>query len=254
MTNKYFSMKFNDINVSIGNDVTLHTNVKVGDNSVIYDNAVIGSNTIICNDCVIGEPLDSYYRENHYVNPITAIGIKGLIRSHTIIYADNTICDYFITGHRATIREKCFIGHHCSVGTLCDIQGYSTIGNYCRLHSNVHICQKSKIGNFVFISPNVIFTNDSDLPSYDIEGPTIGDYTQIAVGVVIFPRVKVGKNCLLGANSVITKDVDDYSVVVGSPGKKVRDIRDRDHYPWMYHFERGMPWEGIGYDEWLNGT
>jgi hypothetical protein len=23
------------------------------------------------------------------------------------------------------------------------------------------------------------------------------------------------------------------------------------HYPWPYNFERGMPWEGIGYDEWL---
>ena len=24
------------------------------------------------------------------------------------------------------------------------------------------------------------------------------------------------------------------------------------HYPWMYNFERGMPWEGIGYLEWKN--
>jgi hypothetical protein len=23
------------------------------------------------------------------------------------------------------------------------------------------------------------------------------------------------------------------------------------YYPWPYHFERGMPWQGIGYDKWV---
>ena len=49
-----------------------------------------------------------------------------------------------------------------------------------------------------------------------------------------------------------------YSLVVGNPAQYIKDIREikskknrEKHYPWPYNFERGMPWEGIGYDTWL---
>jgi hypothetical protein len=43
---------------------------------------------------------------------------------------------------------------------------------------------------------------------------------------------------------------------MGNPGRifpNANDIfgRQTEHYPWPYHYERGMPWEGIGYDKWL---
>jgi acetyltransferase-like isoleucine patch superfamily enzyme len=254
-------MKFNNSNISIGENVRIGKSVKIGDHAVIYDNVVIGDEAIICNNCVLGEPLNDYYQNDDYTNPPTVIGPNSLIRSHTIIYASNTIGDHFVTGHRATIRENCTFGHHCSVGTLCDIQGYSSFGNYCRLHSNVHIGQESKVGDFVFISPYVIFTNDPTPPSNILQGPTIGGFTQIAVAVVVCPGVKVGQNCLLGAHSLITKDVEDFSVIVGNPGRyhcDIRDIASREktgkHYPWMYNYERGMPWAGIGYEVWLKSN
>jgi acetyltransferase-like isoleucine patch superfamily enzyme len=251
-------MKFNNKNITIGNNVKIGKNVKIGDDAIIYDNVVIGDDSIICNNCVLGEPLNDYYQNENYTNPSTVIGSKSLIRSHTIIYASNIIGDYFVTGHRATIRENCSFGHHCSVGTLCDIQGYSTFGNYCRLHSNVHIGQRSTVGNFVFISPYVVFANDPTPPSNILKGPTIGDYSQIAVGVVVCPCIKVGQNCLLGAHALINKDVQDFSVIVGNPGRYHCDIRaipSREnagmHYPWMYNYERGMPWAGLGYESWV---
>jgi UDP-3-O-[3-hydroxymyristoyl] glucosamine N-acyltransferase len=252
-------MKFNGRNLHISNKAVIGANVRIGDNTVIYDNVVIGDNTTICNDCIIGEPLNDYYTSSSYENPKTVIGPGSLVRSHCIIYAGNTIGGYFSTGHRVTIREKNTIGHHCSFGTLCDIQGYSSFGNYCRLHSNVHIGQQSAIGNFVFIYPYVVFTNDPHPPSNICQGPAVGDYTQIAVHSVLLPMVKIGKNCLIGANSTVNKDFGDEQVIVGSPAKatgSIRNIKSKEteglmHYPWMYHFDRGMPWQGIGYDEWL---
>jgi acetyltransferase-like isoleucine patch superfamily enzyme len=255
-------MKFNNKNISVSPKAQIGDNVRIGDNTIIYDNVVIGDNSVIANDCVLGEPLNSYYLNDGYEQPQTVIGSGALIRSHCIIYAGSVFGSNFQTGHRVTIREKSVFGNNCSLGTLTDIQGYVKVGNYCRFHSNVHIGQNSEIGNFVFIYPYVVFTNDPLPPSNICNGPTVGDFTQIAVHSVILPGIKLGKHVLVGANSTVNKNVDDYSLVVGSPAKLVCDVRNlkspedknKNHYPWPYSFERGMPWEGIGFDEWLKNS
>lgn len=254
-------MKFNNRNVHISPKAKIGNNVKVGDNTAIYDNVVIGDNTIICNDCIIGEPLSGYYdqpQQEAYINPETTIGKDSFIRSHNIIYAGSSFGNSFSTGHRVTIREFTQMGYKCRVGTLSDIQGYSIFGNHCWLHSNVHIGQKSTIGNFVFIYPYVVFTNDPTPPSNICIGPTVEDYTQIAVFSVLLPGIHIGKHCLIGAGSIVGKSVEDFQLVLGNPAKSVKDVREiksredgTSHYPWPYRFDRGMPWQGISYDEWL---
>lgn len=251
-------MKFNNLNVRISAKARIGNGVKIGDGTVIYDHVEIGDNSIICNDCVIGEPLQEYYRNEQYENPPTIIGPNALIRSHTIIYADNEIGPNLVTGHRVTIREHNRIGQNFAIGTLSDLQGFSTFGDYCRLHSNVHIGQQSTIGHFVFLYPYVVFTNDPHPPSNICKGPTIGDYTQIAVHSVIFPMISIGQCCLVGANSTVNRNFGDEALIVGSPARQVgsvRSIHSKEtegvlHYPWMHHFERGMPWEGVGYQQW----
>jgi acetyltransferase-like isoleucine patch superfamily enzyme len=250
-------MKFNNRNVLISDSAIIGQNVKIGDNTAIYDNVIIGDNSIISNDSVIGEPLQSYYNVENYENPTTVIGENSLIRSHTIIYCGSEFGAGFSTGHRVTIREYTKFGMQCRVGTVSDIQGFSTFGDYCWLHSNVHIGQKSTIGNFVFIYPYVVFTNDPTPPSEICIGPTVGDYSQIAVFSVLLPGVNIGKHCLIGAGSVVGKDVEDYQLVVGSPCKFIKDVREiksrktgESHYPWPLRFDRGMPWAGIGFEEW----
>ena len=231
--------KFTGKDVCISPSAKIGNNVRIGDRTIIYDNVEIGNNTIICNDCVIGEPLNDYYYQENYENPTTVIGANSLIRSHTIIYADNIIGEGFQTGHRVTIREKTKMGVHCSVGSLSDIQGYSEFGNYVRMHSNVHIGQCSKIGNYCWIYPYTVFTNDPTPPSEICVGPTIGDYSIIATHCLLLPGVKIGRHCLIGACSMVSKNIDDHTVAVGSPAKTIKDIsevKDREtgesHYPW----------------------
>ena len=251
--------KFSNSGVCISPSAKLGQNVRIGDRTIIYDNVEIGDNTVICNDSVIGEPLNTYYNEGDcYENPKTVIGPNSLIRSHTIIYAGNIMGDYFQTGHRVTVRENTVFGSHCSLGTLDDIQGHSQFGDYCRLHSNVHIGMHSTLGNYVFVYPYVVFTNDPTPPSDICAGPTVGDFSQVATGSVLLPGVKVGRHCLVGACSSVTKDVPDYKLVVGVPAKvlkDVREIKDREtgeaHYPWPLRFERNMPWQGVGYEQWI---
>ncbi len=251
-------MKFNNRNVHISPLAKIGRNVRIGDDTVIYDHVHIGDNSIICNNSIIGEPLKAYYDDTEYSNPPTLIGKNALIRSHAIIYAGCEFGENFNSGHRITIREHTIFGASCRVGTGVDIQGYASFGDYCWLLAELHICQKSKIGNFVFIYPYVIFTNDPHPPSNLNIGPTIGNFTQIAVSSVILPGISIGNHSFVGAGTVVTKNVGDYKLVMGNPGKIVKDIRDvrskesnDAHYPWPYHFSRGMPWEQTGFEAWL---
>jgi acetyltransferase-like isoleucine patch superfamily enzyme len=252
-------MKFNNRNVYISSKAVIGKNVKIGDDTIIYDNVEIGDDSIICNNCIIGEPLNNYYSNPDYVNPKTVFGRNTLIRSHSIIYAGSTFGDFFMTGHKAIIRENTIMGTNCSVGTLADIEGYVKIGNYVRMHSYANIGQESVIGNFVFIYPYVNFTNDPHPPSTICVGPTIGDFSQIAAHSVLLPGINIGRNVLVGVNTVVQSDVPDGVVVAGNPGKvigKTTWIRSQQkagvsHYPWMNNFDRGMPWKDIGFEQWF---
>ncbi|MFC2175811.1 DapH/DapD/GlmU-related protein [Bacteroidota bacterium] len=242
-------MMFNGVNVRISPSAIIGQNVKIGDGTVIHDNVVIGDNCIICNDCVIGEPLAAFYNDLDYSNPKTVIGDNALIRSHSIIYANNSMGTHFETGHRIIIRERTQIGNHCRIGSMSDLQGDLILGDYCQLHSSVHLCKNSRLGNFVFMYPFSLLANDKYPPTTEIYGPVIEDYTQIGAHASIISFVKVGKHCLIAANSTVTKNFEDYSFLAGSPAIRKSDIRElKDEngtplYPWKERFSRGMPWE-----------
>ena len=61
-----------------------------------------------------------------------------------------------------------------------------------------------------------------------LHGCTVGDYSLIGINAVILNGAKIGKHCIIGANSLIGegKVIPDGSLVVGSPGKVVRDLTD----------------------------
>lgn len=236
----------------LGNGVT------VGPHSIVYDNVSIGEGTFVGSHCTIGEPTVAIHsqREN-YVNPALHIGTNSLIRSGSTIYAGSHIGDSFECGHKVTIRENASIGRNVRIGTLSDIQGHCEIGNYVRFHSNVHIGHKSTVKDYVWIFPYVVLTNDPHPPSETLVGVTVEEFAVIATMAVILPGVRIGQDALVGACSMVRKDVDAESVVVGNPAKPVASIHDVKSkfdgspiYPWRYTFERGMPWEGIGYDTW----
>lgn len=59
-----------------------------------------------------------------------------------------------------------------------------------------------------------------------LHGCTIGDNTLVGMGATILNGAKIGKNCLIGAGALITenKEIPDNSLVMGSPGKVVREV------------------------------
>ncbi|MBX3706507.1 MAG: gamma carbonic anhydrase family protein [Pseudomonadales bacterium] len=63
-----------------------------------------------------------------------------------------------------------------------------------------------------------------------LHGCTIGDNTLIGINAVILNRARIGANCLIGANALITegKEIPDNSLVMGAPGKVVRQLTPQE--------------------------
>lgn len=235
----------------------LGSNVTVGAYTIVHAGVQLGTHSVVGPHCILGEPTMDFYRQEPYESPSLRIGAHALIRSHSVLHAGSSIGEHFESGHRVTIREKSNLGHHVRVGTVSDIQGDCTIGDYVRLHSNVHVGQKSQIGNFVWIFPYSVLTNDPQPPSGTLLGVSIDDFAVIATMVVVLPGIHIGHDALIGASSIVRTDVHAETVVIGNPARQVATIHDVKNketglstYPWRDHFDRGMPWEGIGYARW----
>jgi carbonic anhydrase/acetyltransferase-like protein (isoleucine patch superfamily) len=59
-----------------------------------------------------------------------------------------------------------------------------------------------------------------------LHGCIVGDNSLIGIQAVVLNRAVIGKNCLIGSRALITegKVIPDGSVVIGAPGKIVREI------------------------------
>ena len=70
-----------------------------------------------------------------------------------------------------------------------------------------------------------------------LHGCTIGNRSLIGIGSIILNGAKIGEECLIGAHSLIPegKEIPPRSLVMGSPGKVVRQLTDED----VAHFTKG---------------
>lgn len=217
--------------------------VEIGPFSVVHGNVDLASGCRVGAYCELG--IESSLGDG---SPLT-IGAGALIRSHSIFYESSRFGESLVTGHRVTVRENTIAGKNLQIGTLTDIQGDCQIGDYVRFHSNVHIGKKSTIGDFVWIFPYVVLTNDPHPPSNILKGVTIEDYAVIATMSVILPGVVVGKGAVIGAHSSLRSNAEPGMLYVGSPAEKkcitskikLQDGTRRPAYPWTGHFSRGYP-------------
>jgi carbonic anhydrase/acetyltransferase-like protein (isoleucine patch superfamily) len=96
-------------------------------------------------------------------------------------------------GPRSNVQDGCVL--HTDPGFPLDIGGDCTIGHMVMLH-----------------------------------GCTIGLKSMIGIGSIILNGARIGEECLIGANTLIAegKEIPPRSMVLGSPGKIVRQLTDQD--------------------------
>ncbi len=134
------------------------------------------------------------------------------------------------------LKKSVNVAHDASI-IHCEIEKYTSIGRYSKL-------QDCRIGKFCSISWDVtIGAKSHPLDSisthsfpynklYDFADnavglrpliTTIGNDVWIGCGAIIKSGIKIGDGAVIGAGAVVTKDVEPYSIVVGSPAKKIKN-------------------------------
>ncbi len=131
--------------------------------------------------------------------------------------------DYFVA-ESADVIGNVILEHNASVWFNAVVRGDNapiTIGE----NSNIQDCSvlHSDEGIPLTIGKNVTVGHKVML-----HGCTIGDNTLIGINSVILNNAKIGKNCLIGANTLIPegKEIPDGSLVMGSPGKVIRQLTE----------------------------
>ena len=106
------------------------------------------------------------------------------------------------------------------------------IGEGSQLLANSSVAVESKIGRECIINTAAIVDHESQIddgvhicPGAHLPGCVrIGACSTIGTGAVILPRIVIGEGVVVGAGSVVIENVAPYSVIVGNPGRVIREI------------------------------
>ncbi|MEC8176483.1 MAG: gamma carbonic anhydrase family protein, partial [Pseudomonadota bacterium] len=63
-----------------------------------------------------------------------------------------------------------------------------------------------------------------------LHGCIVGDNSLIGIGATVLNGAKIGRNCLIGAHALVGegKEIPDNSMVLGMPGKVVRELGEEN--------------------------
>lgn len=133
--------------------------------------------------------------------------------------------DYYIA-HNATVIGSVILEKDVSIWFNVVIRGDNdpirigegtNIQDGSVLHADVGV--PLTIGSYVTVGHKVM-----------LHGCEIGDNSLIGINAVVLNGAKIGKNCIIGANALVPegKVIPDNSMVMGSPGKVVREVTDKN--------------------------
>ena len=118
------------------------------------------------------------------------------------------------------IAEECSVWFHATVRAG---EGSVSIGARTNVQDNcvIHVDK----GFDVNIGQNVTIGH-----SAIVHGCTVGDNSLIGMGAIILNGAEIGQNCIVGAGALVTQGtvVPDGSLVLGSPAKVVRKVREEE--------------------------
>ena len=135
----------------------------------------------------------------------------------TTIGASTRVWQYVVVLPRAVIGDDCNICSHCL------IENDVVIGDRVTVKCGVQLWDGLRVGDDVFIGPNVTFSNDKiprsrKQPARFLQ-THIDTGASIGAGATILPGLHIGRNAMVGAGAVVTRSVPPNAIVVGNPAR-----------------------------------
>jgi UDP-2-acetamido-3-amino-2,3-dideoxy-glucuronate N-acetyltransferase len=125
----------------------------------------------------------------------------------------------------AHVLPEATIGSECNICDHVFVENDVVIGDRVTIKCGVQLWDGLRIGDDVFIGPNVTFSNDKYPRSkqYDREllQTHVGRGASIGGGAAILPGLRIGARAMVGAGSVVTHDVPTRAIVSGNPARIV---------------------------------
>jgi sugar O-acyltransferase (sialic acid O-acetyltransferase NeuD family) len=103
----------------------------------------------------------------------------------------------------------------CNIMTGAVITNDIKIGKGGLINLNCTVGHDSVIGEFVEMSPGVHISGNC----------FIGDYCNLGTNSTVLPGLEIGTNVIVGAGAVITTNIPSNSLVVGVPGRIIKELQ-----------------------------
>ncbi len=149
-----------------------------------------------------------------------------------IVFAGAGIGAGSILGDHSYVRERTTIGAGTVIGHGSVVDNDVAVGDRVRVQTSVYLTAFSTVADDVFVGPGATTTNDDTMsrhgPETPMRGATLRRACRIGGGVVLTPGVEVGEEAFVAAGAVVTRDVPPRAVVMGVPGRVVREVGEED--------------------------
>ena len=122
------------------------------------------------------------------------------------------------------ILEGATIGRDCNICDRCFLENDVVLGDRVTVKCGVSLYDGVRLGNGVFVGPDVCFSNDarprSGVHPEALPKTTVREGASLGAGAIILPGVTVGRFAMVGAGSLVTRDVPDFALAYGSPARR----------------------------------
>ena len=133
------------------------------------------------------------------------------------------------------------IGSNVRIDDFCILSGKIKIGDFVHIAAGVYIFAGDQgviLNDFSGVSSRTaIYAASDDYSGQYMTNPTVSDevrnvsggliyigrHTLVGTGCTILPNVRIGDGASIGAMSLVNKDIEDYTMNVGIPCKKIKD-------------------------------